>query len=181
MRKLPPNTLKILDEFNVFFERTNAKITKIAKIHEKHLVCKKGCTNCCMNISVFPIEFYAIGKMLKKAKKKIKLNRHKRCSFLQDCLCMIYQFRPILCRTHGLPLSHRDSHDPSRANIAICELNFANKTPKFKSDNVLDMDEINLELYRLNEKFIAKFKTRLPVRIPLSKVIAYAKGKPSSR
>ena len=177
MRKLPPNTLNILDEFNDFLDKTNAKISKIVKIHEKHLACKKGCTACCMNVSVLPVEFYAIGKMLKKSKKKIKLNRHKRCSFLQDCLCMIYQFRPILCRTHGLPLSHRDSHDPSRANITICDLNFVNKTPKFKSNNVLDMDEINLELFRLNEKFIAKFKTRLPARIPLSKVVAYVKGK----
>ena len=175
MRKLPPNTLKILDEFYDFFDRTNAKIDEVTKKHEKYLSCKKGCTYCCMNISVLPIEFYAIGKMLKKSKKKIKLNRHKRCAFLQDCLCMIYQFRPMLCRTHGLPLSHRDSHDPSRINVSICDLNFVDKTPKFKLDNTLDMDEVNLELYRLNEKFIAKFNTRLPARIPLSKVVAYAK------
>ena len=81
----------------------------------------------------------------------------------------------MLCRTHGLPLLHRDSHDPNRINVSICDLNFVNKTPKFKLDNSLDMDAINLELYRLNEKFISKFKKRLPVRIPLSKIVAYAK------
>ena len=175
LRRLPPNTLKIIDEFNDFFDKTNAKIDKITKIHEKYLACKKGCTYCCMNISVLPIEFYAIGKMLKRSKKHIKLNRHKRCAFLQDCLCMIYKYRPMLCRTHGLPLSHRDSHDPSRINVSICDLNFVKKTPKFKLDNTLDMDEINLELYRLNEKFISKFKKKPPCRIPFVKVVAYAK------
>lgn len=127
LRRLPPNTLKILDEFNKFFEKTNKKIDKITKLHQKNLSCKKGCTYCCMNISVLPIEFYAIGKMLKRSKKRIKLNRHKRCAFLQDKLCMIYEFRPVICRTHGLPLSHRDSHDPNRMNVSICDLNFLKK------------------------------------------------------
>jgi Fe-S-cluster containining protein len=177
LRRLPPNTLKILDEFKEFLEKTNKKIDKIAKIHKKHLSCKKGCTHCCMNISVLPVEFYAIGKMLKNSKKKFKLNRHKRCAFLQDKLCIIYKFRPIICRTHGLPLSHKDSHDPNRANITICDLNFVDKMPKFTSKNTLDMDEVNLELYKLNEKFISKFKMKLPTRIPLVKIVAYAKGR----
>ncbi|MBN2789997.1 MAG: YkgJ family cysteine cluster protein [Candidatus Delongbacteria bacterium] len=177
MRRLPPNTLSIIDEYFTFFDSTNAKIDKIVKKHEKNLSCKKGCTYCCMNISVLPIEFYAIGKMILKAKKQITVNRHKRCAFLQDNLCMIYKYRPIICRTHGLPLSHRDSHDPGRVNVSICEMNFVDKIPKFNLDNTLDMDEINLKLYRLNEKFISKFKTRMSARIPLVKVAAYVKGR----
>lgn len=146
-------------------------------MHKKNLACKKGCTYCCMNISVFPVEFYAIARALKKDKKNIKLNRHKRCAFLQDRLCMIYKYRPIICRTHGLPLIHRDAHDPARANVTICDLNFVGKDPRFNEKNTLDMDEINLELFKLNKEFVSKFKTRLPVRIPLVKVIAHIKNK----
>ncbi|MHC4854927.1 MAG: hypothetical protein ACYS72_00815, partial [Planctomycetota bacterium] len=67
-----------------------------------------------------------------------------------------YPFRPIICRTHGLPLAYwqEDSHPPGYG-IIFCNQNFdAAGDIGFDANNTLNMDEINEKLARVNIVFL---------------------------
>ncbi|NQU88504.1 MAG: hypothetical protein HQ541_22380, partial [Mariniphaga sp.] len=38
---------------------------KLSLEHSEHLQCKKGCDLCCMDYSIFPVEFFSIADELK--------------------------------------------------------------------------------------------------------------------
>jgi len=96
--------------FNRYYELRNKVDTLVARLskqHHQHMACKKGCDLCCMDFSIFPIEFYSIREAL--ATKNLSqtspgTNTDSSCIFLKDHACTIYNERPIICRTHGLPL-----------------------------------------------------------------------------
>jgi hypothetical protein len=53
------------------------------------------------------------------------------CVFLKDHGCAIYENRPIICRTHGLPLLYMNDES---WELSTCELNFTN----FNDDDFSD-------------------------------------------
>ena len=148
----------------------------LEKVHEKHLNCKKGCDLCCMAISVFPVEFYAI-----KAELDFEVltdlpvpKDEEQCRFLVDHSCTIYKSRPLICRTHGLPLLYM-SMESDEYELSLCELNFTEYDfEDFDEENTYPMDRINSQLYQINKKFVGGFeggKYHEQERIPLAKLI----------
>jgi uncharacterized protein len=148
----------------------------LEKTHAKHLNCKKGCDLCCMAISVFPIEYYAIKAELEKLKlPSLPIPKdNAQCRFLVDHSCSIYQSRPVICRTHGLPLVYM-SMDTDEYELSLCELNFTNfDFEEFDEENTFPMDRINSRLYQLNKHFVSEFeggKYTEQDRIPLSDLL----------
>lgn len=95
----------------------------------------------------------------------------RRCAFLgRDGECTIYEERPLICRTHGLPLAYRvyeyDRHgrevrpdDPTYTDL-WCDLNFRELAPAdapavFDRRGRINQEAIDRELERLNEAFLA--------------------------
>ena len=148
----------------------------LEKQHQKHLNCKKGCDLCCMAISVFPVEFYAIKAELDvKSISELAIPQNDEdCHFLVDHSCAIYSSRPVICRTHGLPLLYM-SLDGDDYELSCCELNFTNfDFTAFDEDNTYPMDRINSQLYQINKNFVAGFengKYSETDRIPLGNLI----------
>ena len=72
----------------------------------KNIVCKRGCNYCCYeNVAVTLAEAELIQKAtgikradLKTKFKAYKVTNAKRCSFLKDGECSIYDDRPLACR-----------------------------------------------------------------------------------
>lgn len=160
------------DAYFEFIQYVDEKILKLEKKLNKHLSCKKSCSFCCIETTVLPIEFYSILSALKEAEHPPKFTKNP-CTLLYRSACQIYPFRPLICRTQGLALAYGSDDDPRNKSIFFCELNFKGTTPKFNASNSLDMDELNIELVRLNEKFLKSFGEELPDRIPLSKLSEY--------
>ena len=80
---------------------------KIENEHSDQIQCKKGCDMCCMDYSILPIEFHSILNDLKENKlipETLAKAKDDECIFLINHVCTIYNKRPIICRTHGLPL-----------------------------------------------------------------------------
>jgi uncharacterized protein len=150
-----------------FIKFADEKTKALEKKHKKFLVCAKKCCGCCEDTTVLPIEFFSILYALKQ--KGIKPEQTKdKCAFLKNGLCQIYEFRPLICRTHGLPLAYGKDDDPMDKTVSFCELNFKDGEPEFSEKNVLDMDELNIEFTLLNEKFIKTFDDELPERMELT-------------
>lgn len=117
LEKYEKHLNKITDEINSCFEQ-----------QKEYIKCQKGCSICCSN-GYYPIselEYSYIKKGLenfskeeiealqKKAldifkQRKEFLKTHSEvkdfeyvCPFLKDNSCCVYQFRPLICRSHGL-------------------------------------------------------------------------------
>ncbi len=146
--------------------------------HSKHIQCKKGCDMCCIDYSIFPIEFYFILDDFKEKNINPKLENDVKenvCVFLINHACSIYNQRPIICRTHGLPLLYMN--DNSEWELSVCELNFTKfNFEGFTLDNTLQQDKYNSKLFMLNKEFIANFQDKKFNKIdliPIKNLLTY--------
>lgn len=150
---------KLTNPFEKYKEIRNAidkQVATLEKIHHKQLMCRKGCDLCCTDYSIFPVEFYAIQKALqneKKAADKIDTIPAESCAFLINHTCAIYNERPVICRTHGLPLLF--ANDDGEFELSACELNFTSfDFDEFSMDNTFHQDKYNSMLFMLNREFL---------------------------
>ena len=133
----------------------------LEKKHLTHMKCKAGCDLCCMDYNVFPVEFHYIVENLKKQEKPemVKQKAESDCIFLKDHKCTIYNERPIICRTHGLPLLYTNDND--EWELSACELNFTEfPFEEFSEQNTFPQDKFNSKLFMLNKDFMANFKEK---------------------
>ncbi len=157
-------TPKSTDNYFQLRNTIDKQIKKLEVKHKKHLSCKSGCDLCCMDYNIFPVEFYSILKELKNEKLNVQPGNKEKaenggCIFLKNHTCSIYHSRPIICRTHGLPLLYTNNDD--EWELSTCELNFTQYDfDLFTDRNTFSQDVYNSELFILNRKFIADFKDK---------------------
>lgn len=118
------------------------------------LRCGKGCSTCChQHLSVVGTEFRRIAQVvqglpnevLDALRARLAAGREDpRCPLLDDAgACRAYAARPLICRTHGLPIAL--DAPPSRD---VCPLNFTAGPPlaAVDADCVLSVDLLNRTL-----------------------------------
>lgn len=103
-RKPKSDPFKSLVELYVYFD-------DVAAYTKGLTACKKGCSHCChMEVGLHQIEADYIGIMtgFKPAKPPERFGNKNQgwidparpCPFLKENVCSIYEFRPMVCRTH---------------------------------------------------------------------------------
>lgn len=98
-----------------------------ARLGER-ITCRLGCTNCCRDdLTVFPIEAERIRRGAAELIRSARAHPPGACAFLDPAggACRIYDDRPYVCRTQGLPLRWF-ADDPERGPLEyrdICPLN----------------------------------------------------------
>jgi Fe-S-cluster containining protein len=137
------------------------KSQEIADRHAAELQCKSGCHGCCLpGLSVFPVEADAIVEHLDQkgwdaviANEEAAPHAGARCSFLNaQGACAIYEVRPVICRTHGLPLRVKGEAGPTRD---ACPLNFQKEGLGVLPDSsLLNLDLINTLLVLINQNYL---------------------------
>ena len=157
-----------MDEHNTHYKAYSELRNEIDKITENlsaryktQMQCRKGCDMCCMDYSILPVEFHYIREQLQKEGFKngsagSKQNANS-CIFLKNSTCSIYSNRPVICRTHGLPLLY--TNDDYEWELSTCELNFIQYDyDSFNSSNTYPQDKFNSMLFMLNSAFIDEYK-----------------------
>lgn len=171
-----------MEEFYLKYKKLRDEIDALSqqleKQHQKHMKCQAGCDQCCMDYSIFPIEFYSILDALKQAQTIPGFtiqNDKSKCVFLNAGQCTIYTERPVICRTHGLPLLYMNENE--EWELSACELNFtAFNMDKFTDENTFPQDKFNSRLFMLNKQFISVFSEKEYGDfdlIPVRKLIGY--------
>lgn len=151
-----------VNEYRALRKKVDTLSSSLSRQHATHLQCKRGCDLCCMDYSILPVEFYYILEELKTQRFKtenLQLNKKKDedCIFLKNHACTIYELRPLICRTHGLPLLY--ANDDGEWELSACELNFRDfNFEKFSEENTFPQDKFNSKLFLLNREFIAEFE-----------------------
>jgi len=179
----------ILFQYQNLVHKVDRICEKLENHYADHLVCKPGCSKCCqVERSVLSIEAYVIEeelKLLSVQRIRRLRNQHRKndqtCPLLWKNRCVIYLSRPIICRTHGLPIFY---HEAEITFIDYCRLNFT-KLPEnyvFNNKNVLDMRTFNTELLRLEQLYFSQVlrkKWKPDNRILLQKILADVKSETS--
>jgi Fe-S-cluster containining protein len=134
----------------------DALFERVRTAYPGQVTCARGCVHCCSLKTVCALEIFAIGLHLKHAKLPARraveantVSSGPACVFLHDGGCTIYPARPIICRTHGLPLVV-----PGEKRVDCCPLNFTSiDLAALKEADVMDVARVTTNLMRLNLAF----------------------------
>lgn len=90
-----------------FYARVDARAKALGERHAKRLNCKRGCSACCLDdITVFTLEADHIRARHAQLLEQGTARKRGACAFLDaEGACRIYNDRPYVCRTHGLPIA----------------------------------------------------------------------------
>lgn len=184
------NIEELLTLYRELLAEVSTEADRLNRMYDEYMVCKKGCSDCCTNLSLLPLEWYALKAAREKEapSKSSQQNDPGRCSMLVNECCLLYPFRPLICRTHGLPLLYMieeynlegqpSNQDEPEWQISWCELNFTEVTEEsmedlFDPEDVLNMEEWNLRLKSLNQDFL-ELEEGMPFlkqkRIPIAEI-----------
>ncbi|WP_429884471.1 YkgJ family cysteine cluster protein [Geoalkalibacter halelectricus] len=136
--------------------------------------CEKGCASCCRHLSLFWVEAVALALALEDLPENQAERLRERaaeatldspCPLLEEGACMLYAARPLICRTHGLPLLLENDGD---STVDFCEKNFTD-LDALPAQAVLDLNLLNTTLAAINNLFISEvFQGRPPDQPRLS-------------
>jgi len=132
---------------------------KLGRLHKNEMACKKGCSSCCMNFQVLPVEYFSMLEQLKAnppQQFRELDSEDEDCNFLIEDMCQVYAARPIICRTHGLPLLFMNQEGDAW-ELSACPLNFK-KFDDFHTENTYPQDTYNSKLFLINREFIKHYK-----------------------
>jgi len=139
--------------------RIDRRAAELLARHGRNIPCHAGCCDCCVDLSVFPVEYHAIRTQLRRAGvTALPRDPGASCGYLRDGRCVLYAARPLICRTHGPPVSWADEEAPAgRRAAASCPKTFGGADPEaldFGPDDTLDLDRLNAELFEINLAFL---------------------------
>ncbi len=164
----PPDACynRAVTPYEQFVQQVDTLTTLLATNYAKHLVCHAGCSGCCQHhLSVFPVEAArvkaAITALPDELRARIKQQAHTvnereaqgqpvACPLLVDERCAIYEARPLICHTQGLPLL-LEAEDVGQ-EVDFCPLNFTapDAVDDLDEQHLVPLDELNLKLALVN-------------------------------
>jgi len=151
-----------LHNYRNFVAKIDARCGRIVSEMGDSIACRDGCDHCCRHISLFPVEALAVALALQKSppEKSTRIRElaasatMEKCPLLENGGCLLYEARPIICRTHGLPLLISREGDKV---LDFCPRNFK-EVSIFPSHANLDLDLLNATLAAINAVFTASIK-----------------------
>lgn len=108
----------------VIHHDVDVRAQELAREHAARMVCARGCFGCCVDdLTVFEVEAARIRARYPDLLSTAEPHIAGRCAFLGEAgECRVYEARPYVCRTQGLPLRWID--DEAMAEFRdICALN----------------------------------------------------------
>jgi len=94
------------DELADFYASVEERVQRLAERNAPRLHCRRGCAACCIDeLSVLEVEADRIRRNHVTLLRDTEPHPAGRCAFLDESMsCRIYDDRPYVCRTQGLPL-----------------------------------------------------------------------------
>lgn len=104
----------------------DAMTAPLVALHGTSLQCRRGCHACCADgLTVFALEAARIAEHHVELLASGEPGAESACAFLDpEGACRIYEHRPYVCRTQGLPLRWLEGIDGDVVELRdVCELN----------------------------------------------------------
>lgn len=152
-----PEASKAIEAYRKVRASIQQKCTYLHNKHEANLQCRKGCDSCCVNFNVLPLEFFSILSAIRHNPPALNETHDEQCIFLVDHRCQIYEHRPSICRSHGLPILNMDE-EGEQWELSYCHLNFIKVDEDyFTLENGFKQDYYNSKLFLLNREFVQNY------------------------
>lgn len=142
---------------------------QVASVCPGQLACRQGCDSCCRHLSLFWVEGAALGAALAQLPTaQIDTIRQRArqaeptgaCPLLCQGSCLLYPARPVICRTHGLPVLLANSQ--GQRQLDHCPENFRS-IDSLPAGVILDLEVLNTTLSAINRLFVAEcFRDTFP-------------------
>lgn len=152
-----------LTQYRALLAKVDSLFADIQGRHPGEFSCRLGCHSCCkpgLTVNSLEAENIRQGLSEELAEKLRQLEAQDafqglRCSFLEaDGACGIYSLRPLVCRSHGLPLQFKDLGEAEGEEAIfrdVCYLNFQHQDiSNLPDQDVLNLDTLNTILAMLN-------------------------------
>ncbi len=172
--------LNPLHNYRALVARVDELCRRVAGEFGPHLACRPGCSGCCRHLTLSWVEGFALAEAVRalpaEAADEIRSragssSASSPCPLLADGLCLLYASRPIICRTHGLPLLTAETEGTRR--IDFCPENFRG-LDTLPGHAIIDLDRLNTTLAAVNAVFVAeRFNGTVSAteRIPIAKAV----------
>ena len=138
--------------YSSFIKALDIRLDNYFKSQAEFICCKKGCAHCCKKgdypTSELELRYLMEGYAKLDNTIKIEIQNNLKnvkkggeCPFLINDCCSVYQYRPIICRVHGLAYLCTDN----TAKVPYCT-NFGLNYSKIYSNSILSGDPIKENL-----------------------------------
>ncbi|MBI5485304.1 MAG: YkgJ family cysteine cluster protein [Deltaproteobacteria bacterium] len=168
----------LLDNYLQLTTKIDALCRGIESALGEQITCHEGCSSCCTAITLFPIEAAALRYALDglPPQEAESIRRHvaekatgERCPLLSHHRCLLYNARPVICRTHGLPITYVENN---LHKSDCCPLNMA-ETDSISGLSVIDLDKLNALLVSVNALYLSQTDaTDCPERVTIAEAIS---------
>ena len=139
----------------ILHQSIDRQVAGLEKKHQSFLACKAGCSDCCQDgLTVFSVEANRIESFLDTSDTKLTVHSAGSCAFLHPInkSCQVYEARPYVCRTQGLPLRFIEESEEGLAEFRdICPLNDDPNHPieELAAEDCWEIGPVEGELWRL--------------------------------
>jgi hypothetical protein len=147
-----------LTELRALIAKVDSAVEAAVARAGDQITCHAGCASCCVDgLTVLPVEAHAIAAHVATHGLDQLGHEHRGCAFLDEGgRCAVYAARPLLCRTHGVPLRMRETRDPGNTlpivdDISVCRLNFTDRRPV--ATDALDAERLQQLLVVVDRRF----------------------------
>jgi Fe-S-cluster containining protein len=168
---------ELLNNYRHLVARIDALCHGIVEALGDKITCSEGCSACCTAITLFPVEAAALAAALdalpEEEAESIRghVAEHaegERCPLLHKHLCLLYGARPIICRTHGLPIIYGTGQE---RRIDYCPRNLTD-SESLPGSLIIDLDNLNSLLVAVNALFLSKSDVLdMPERITIAEAL----------
>lgn len=172
---------QVRERYRELTAKVEAFFPRVQSRHGSAMQCKAGCTACChVRLSVTALEASVIrdGLATLPEEERARLAQRAKqrtsgvCPALEaDGRCALYAWRPLVCRSHGVPIRHREPD--GTAALSACDKNFDGGAglPEVSPDCVLDQLTLSTMLGALDAAFADAQATKRGERFRLDALL----------
>ena len=149
----------LFTDYRALLTQLDAFGARIRARYGEQMRCRRGCADCCQHLSLSAVEGAFIRQALYALPRheQEEVRRHAAhsgedvCPLLREDVCLLYAVRPVICRTHGLPLLYQTEDGPQ---VSCCPHNLAAfSTESLPGTDVLNMEVVNTTLAAIDAVF----------------------------
>lgn len=172
--------MNALDRYRELVGKVDGFFARVEGRHGAEMNCGSGCHDCChVRFSVTGVEAAILRAALAESPPEVRarlaeraaLDEPDRCAALgDDGRCSVYASRPLVCRSHGVPIRQRAPN--GAALIGGCFRNFTERGPSaVDADCVLDQATLSTVLLAIDSAHAAETGAEPGTRIAMATLL----------